>query len=91
MAVTYPLATETWDEKEYQALDRVIKSGRFTMGAEVKKFEQDFAQFFGSKYAVMVNSGSSANLLAIGAMIYDPRQFQTTCTKIDKLGHGKQI
>jgi CDP-4-dehydro-6-deoxyglucose reductase, E1 len=75
MANQYPLATETWDEKEYQALDRVIKSGRFTMGAEVKKFEQDFAAFFGSKYAVMVNSGSSANLLAIGAMVYDPRQF----------------
>jgi CDP-4-dehydro-6-deoxyglucose reductase, E1 len=74
-AINYPLATETWDEKEYKALQRVIDSGRFTMGPEVKKFEQDFAKFFGSKFAVMVNSGSSANLLMIGAMIYDPRKF----------------
>lgn len=75
MTITYPLATETWDDKEYKALQRVIDSGRFTMGAEVKKFEADFAKFFGSKYAVMVNSGSSANLLVIAAMVYDPRKF----------------
>ena len=72
---SYPLATETWDEKELAAIDRVIKSRQFTMGKEVKAFEADFAKFFGSKHAVMVNSGSSANLLMIAAMIYSPGQY----------------
>ncbi len=75
MAVHYPLATETWDEAEYKAIQRVVDSGRFSMGDEVKQFEQAFAKYFGSKYAIMVNSGSSANLLAIAACVYHPKQF----------------
>ena len=67
--INYPLAADTWDEKEYEAIDRVIKSNRFTMGPEVEKFEEEFAKYFGSKYAVMVNSGSSANLIAVSALI----------------------
>jgi len=65
-----PLATSTWDEQEYEALQEVIKSGMFTMGKHVQEFEASFADFFGSRYAVMVNSGSSANLLAIAALFY---------------------
>ena len=38
------------------------------MGPEVEKYEQCFAAYFGSKYAVMVNSGSSANLLMTAAL-----------------------
>ena len=38
----YPLASSTWDEKEYKALQRVIESERFTMGKEVKNFEDLF-------------------------------------------------
>ena len=64
----YELASSTWDELEIEAINRVIKSGRYTMGEEVAKFEREFAEFFGSKHAVMVNSGSSANLLAIAAL-----------------------
>lgn len=64
----YPLASDTWDNREVSAIHRVIESGRYTMGAEVKKFEQEFAEFFGSKHAVMTNSGSSANLLAIATL-----------------------
>jgi CDP-6-deoxy-D-xylo-4-hexulose-3-dehydrase len=40
------------------------------MGAKVKEFEEKFAKMFGSKYAVMSNSGSSANLLAVAALMY---------------------
>lgn len=65
-----PLATTTWDEKEYQALQTVIDSGMFSMGKYVSAFEKQFADFVGTKYCVMVNSGSSANLLAIAAMFY---------------------
>ncbi|CCN35034.1 DegT/DnrJ/EryC1/StrS aminotransferase [Vibrio nigripulchritudo SO65] len=65
-----PLATTTWDEKEYQALQTVIDSGMFSMGKYVAEFEKQFAEFVGSKYCVMVNSGSSANLLTIASMFY---------------------
>lgn len=68
----FPLATSTWDQKEYDALQEVIDSGRFTMGPKVRQYEELFAEHFGSKYAVMVNSGSSANLLLIAAAIYHP-------------------
>ena len=68
-----PLATSTWDEQEYQAIQRVISSDRFTMGSEVKSFEEEFASYFGSKFCVMSNSGSSANLLAISSLIHSKR------------------
>ena len=70
MSIKYPLATFTWDEAEYQALQDVIASNMFTMGERVKAFEQQFAKQLGSKYALMVNSGSSANLLMVAALFY---------------------
>jgi CDP-4-dehydro-6-deoxyglucose reductase, E1 len=66
----YSLASSSWDDKEINAAIDVIKSGNCTMGAKVKEFEEKFAKMFGSKYAVMSNSGSSANLLAIAALMY---------------------
>lgn len=66
----YPLATATWDQAEQDAMQRVIASGMFTMGAEVKAFERDFAGYVGSRHAVMVSSGSSANLLMVAALFY---------------------
>ena len=70
MIPKYPLATSSWDQAEYDALDRVIKSNQFSMGAEVRAFEEQFARQFGSRCAVMVNSGSSANLLILAALRY---------------------
>ena len=67
------LATSSWDEKEIAAIHRVIASDRYTMGTEVLKFEKEFANFFGAKYCVMSNSGSSANLLAVAALIHSKR------------------
>ena len=66
----YRLSDDTWDEAEYDAIDRVLKSGFFTMGQEVAEYEKRFAKKMGSKYAVMSNSGSSANLLMIAALCY---------------------
>jgi CDP-4-dehydro-6-deoxyglucose reductase, E1 len=66
----YPLATSTWDAKEYEAMQRVISSDNFTMGEEVREFESGFASAFDSQHAVMSNSGSSANLLALAAIRY---------------------
>jgi CDP-6-deoxy-D-xylo-4-hexulose-3-dehydrase len=70
--IKFPLATSTWDEAEYEALQAVIREGRFTMGPKVKEFEAAFATYFGTKYAVMVNSGSSANLIAFAALMEHP-------------------
>jgi len=66
----YSLASSSWDDKEINSAIEVIKSGNCTMGAKVKEFEEKFAKMFGSKYAVMSNSGSSANLLAVAALMY---------------------
>ena len=44
-----------------------MASGQYTMGKEVAGFEDAFAAKIGTKYAVMVNSGSSANLLMVAA------------------------
>jgi CDP-4-dehydro-6-deoxyglucose reductase, E1 len=66
----YPLATTTWDESEYAAIQDVTREGMFTMGPRVRAFEEAFAKWTGASYAVMVNSGSSANLLAIAALCF---------------------
>jgi len=70
MSVKFPLATSSWDGCEMDALQRVMDSGMYSMGAEVRAFEEQFARQFGSKYAVMVNSGSSANLLMTAALFF---------------------
>jgi dTDP-4-amino-4,6-dideoxygalactose transaminase len=49
------------------ALDRVFASGQFTAGEWVEQFEEQFARFVGSRYAVGVSSGTSALELALKA------------------------
>ena len=49
-------------------MERVIRSGRFTMGAEVEAAEAELAAYHGRKHCIMVNSGSSANLIAVAAL-----------------------
>ncbi|MCR6572642.1 DegT/DnrJ/EryC1/StrS family aminotransferase [Campylobacter insulaenigrae] len=78
----YTLASSTWDEKELQAIQNVIKNDIFTMGKKVAEFEADFAKFTGSKYAVMTSSGSTANLIATAALFY---------TKNPKLKRGDEV
>ncbi len=68
MTVRFPLATSTWDARELDALHRVIDTGRFTMGEQVAGFERDFSAYTGSRFCIMVNSGSSANLIMIAAL-----------------------
>ena len=66
--VIYPLASSSWDHEEISAIHEVIDSDMFTMNVRVKKFEDEYANFFGHKNAVMVNSGSSANLLMLALL-----------------------
>lgn len=66
----YKLSDDTWNEKEFEAIQQVLDSNMFSMGKRVKQFETEFAEKFGVKYALMVSSGSAANLLAVAGLVY---------------------
>ena len=68
--INLPLAVSSWDEQEVDALKEVIKGNSFTMGEKVKIFEEEFAKYHNSKFCIMVNSGSSANHLAISSLLF---------------------
>lgn len=61
------LSSSSWGEEERRAILKVMESGIYTMGSKVSEFERAYADYCGSKYCVMVNSGSSANLLMVAA------------------------
>ena len=64
-----PLASSGLRKSDIDAVMRVLESGNLTMGNEVKKFEAKMSNYLGVKHFVMVNSGSSANLLMIEALM----------------------
>lgn len=68
--MSYDLASTTWGPEEAAAIDRLVREGRFTMGENVRRLEAAFAAKFGMKHAVMVNSGSSANLVGVAALFH---------------------
>lgn len=80
----FPLAASSWGAEEQAAMLAVIASGQFTMGERVAQFEREFAAYNGSRFAVMVNSGSSANLLMVAAL------FHTKNPKL-KLQRGDEV
>lgn len=63
----FPLISQGFDVREIVAAVDSLLTGRITMGARVLEFERAFAEFLNVPHAVMVNSGSSANLLAVAA------------------------
>lgn len=66
----YALTNNPLGRLEAQAVNDVLKSGRLTIGERVKEFEESFCAYVDKKYAVMTNSGSSANLLAVAALAH---------------------
>jgi dTDP-4-amino-4,6-dideoxygalactose transaminase len=62
------LMEDSIEKEELSAIYRCLKSGEYTQGRYVDEFERRFARWNGSKYSIMVNSGSSANLLIIAAL-----------------------
>ena len=92
--VYYGLAV--FDNKEVKAVNRVLANNRLNLidGPHVKLFEKKVAKIFGKKYALMVNSGSSANLLGLAALnlkknsevITPTLTFSTTVAPIYQLG-----
>lgn len=69
----FKLCDNPWGEEEIKAINAVVDSDMYTMGKNVSLYEQKFAKHFGTSYAVMTNSGSTANLLAIAALVYSGR------------------
>lgn len=65
---TIRLHEPTFGAEETKAALDVLLSTYVTMGKEVKAFEADCAEYFQTNYALMSNSGSSANLLALAAL-----------------------
>ena len=65
----YPLLEKGFTNEDIYSGAEVLLSKKITMSSITKKFEKAFAKYVGSKYALMVNSGSSANLLSSFALI----------------------
>jgi len=65
----YRLSPDSFSNEDIIKGIEVLLTKKITMAEVTIKFEKEFAKFIGSKYALMVNSGSSANLLATFALI----------------------
>jgi len=65
----YPLVSNPFTTQDLMSGIETILNGRITMSQITKRFEREFAKYIGAKYALMVNSGSSANLLALFSLV----------------------
>ena len=63
-----PYARQWISEEDISAVAEVMRGDWLTTGPMVEKFEQEIAKYVGVKYAVAVNSGTSALDIAVGAM-----------------------
>jgi CDP-6-deoxy-D-xylo-4-hexulose-3-dehydrase len=71
---SFPLVDSSFDNQEILRCIETLLGGQLTMGPRVLAFERAFAHHIGARHAVMVNSGSSANLLAVSAAINPLRE-----------------
>ena len=65
----YPLIENPFTNDDIKKGIEVLKSKQLTLSYQTKKFEKNFSKKIRSKYSLMVNSGSSANLLALQCLI----------------------
>ncbi len=72
----YPLIDNPFDANDLMSAISVLLKGKITMAQITKNFEKKFAKYVGSNYALMVNSGSSANLLAFFALINPKNKYK---------------
>src|SRR6201988_2089631 len=63
-----PISGRVFDEQELELLVESSLDFWLTTGRFAEQFEREFAKFVGVREAVLVNSGSSANLLAVTAL-----------------------
>lgn len=90
-----PNQFEAYGEEEISAVEACLRDGWLAgFGPKTREFEKVIAQYFGKKYGLFVNSGSSANLLALAAIDIGPGDevitpactFATTVAPIIQLG-----
>jgi len=65
----YPLIENPYRKSDINEALKVLKSRRLTIGPITDKFQNSFTKKLGSNFSLMVNSGSSANLLALQCLI----------------------
>jgi len=63
-----PNTTDAFGKNEIKAVSNVLEKGWLTPGRVTAEFENKVARIFGKKFGLFVNSGSSANLLALEAL-----------------------
>jgi hypothetical protein len=61
------------NEEEKAAIYEVLDAGRISEWKKVKEFEKLFADYIGTKHCITVNSGTSALIIGLSALINDPR------------------
>jgi CDP-6-deoxy-D-xylo-4-hexulose-3-dehydrase len=66
-----PLGDFKIGEEEKRAINEVLDNGRISEGMKVREFEKLFAEYIGTKHAIAVNSGTSALMAGMSAMIYN--------------------
>ncbi len=84
------ISTPILEDDEIEAVNNVLRSGMLTQGPKVKEFEEAFASYMGTKYAIATNSGTAAlhtALLASGIgkgdeVITTPFSFISTANAI---------
>ncbi len=76
-----PSAEPNITEDDAKAAYNAIKEGRLSSGSYVKKFEQEFANYIGTKFAIAVNSATSGLQLSLASLgIYDGEVITTPFT-----------
>ncbi len=72
MSWKVPLFDLNFDDKEFDAVQKVLKSGWLTMGEETQKFESEFLEYVGVKYALATSSCTAALHMAMLALGIGP-------------------
>ena len=65
----YPLIENPYRNKDILEAIKILKSKKLTIGPKLMNFKNIFQKKLKSKFSLMVNSGSSANLLALQCLI----------------------
>ena len=70
--INVPCSEVYLDEEMKEAVLAVLDSGQYILGEQCRKFEEEFALYMGSKYAVLTSSATSALQLALLALGVEP-------------------
>lgn len=89
-----PNMKEAYGHEEIQSVQNCLEDGWLAPGPKTELFESMVAKAFGKSYGIMVNSGSSANLLALACLDFKPGDeiitpactFATTVAPIIQVG-----